>query len=164
MASSIVYSLLLLQILCLRLVASQYILGTANTNYYISGTGFELPGDPVQIRESLDSEPPLAARALVLYPPLKAGGLSAIYDRYSGLFIAPYDAGSNVKLAWNPRPFLWRLEKVGDESYAILHPESDEFFWYQNLEIPENIVLGYKASSTDGGDIEWKFRPPESYY
>jgi len=164
MVSSILYSLLLLQILCLRFVASQYVLGTANTKYYISGSGFELPGDPVQIHKSYDGEQPLMARALVLYPPLRAGGLSAIYDRYSGLFIAPYDAGSNVRLAWNSRPFLWRLEKVGDKSYVILHPESDEFFWYQNVEIPEIIELGYRASTTDGGDIEWKFQPPEIYY
>jgi len=166
MASSTVYSLLFLQILCLRLVASQYVLGTANTKYYISGSGYELPGDLVHIAKSHgdDDEPPLTARALVLYPPLEKGRLSSIYDRYSGLFIAPYDAGTGIRLAWSSRPFQWRVESVSDGSHVILHPESEEFFWYHNLEIPELIELGYRPNTATGGDTEWTFRRPEAYY
>jgi len=49
-------------------------------------------------------------------------------------------------------------------SPRILHPESDEFFWYHNLEIPELIELGYRPNTATGGDTEWTFRRPENYY
>ncbi|KAF8622283.1 hypothetical protein AX15_007149 [Amanita polypyramis BW_CC] len=153
MFRSIAYCFLFLQIFCAHFVASQSLISTTNTNFYITNRRHQAPGDIVQTARGGFAGPPQNGSVLTIS---QAGTHKVkLFNKRIRKYIGPNDYGRAV---WSNDKFIWEIEPADNTNttFRVIHPEV-RLYWYSAPENPYIIQLVTQDEISADGDDKWFF-------